>query len=105
MEVRRPTLKQIADLICGNEPDASKFFVYRSSSYLTEFFEEIDREEFVHDGSTRQWRGADALAQILGAPSPEANVPPESFARAIAHPMAQEDKLNSGRHRPEPRHR
>lgn len=100
MEFRRRTLKQIADLICGNEPDASKFFVYRSSSYLTEFFEEIDREEFVHDGSTRQWWVADVLAQILSEPSPAANVPPESFARAIAHLMAQEDNLNEGRDRP-----
>jgi hypothetical protein len=65
MEFRRRTLKQIADLVCGNEPDASKFFVYRSSSYLTEFVEEIDREEFVHDGSTRQWWVADVLGPDL----------------------------------------
>lgn len=100
MEFRRRTLNQIADMICGNAPDASKFFVYRSSKYLTEFFEDIDREQYVHDGSTRRDWVASVLAEILKEPSPSANVPPDGFARVIAHLMGQSDNLDEGKDRP-----
>jgi len=41
-------------MICGNSgPDVPAYFSYRSSSYLTEFFRDIDIE-YQHDGSTRQ---------------------------------------------------
>lgn len=46
------TLDSIADFICGD--NAEKFPEYRSSSYLTKFFNDI----FIfvqHDGSTRKW--------------------------------------------------
>jgi hypothetical protein len=46
MEFKRRTLNQIADMICGNTISEVDYFVYRSSTYLTEFFEDIDREEF-----------------------------------------------------------
>jgi hypothetical protein len=100
MQFRRRTLNDIADMICGNAPDASKFFVYRSSTYLTEFFEDIDREEFVHDGSTRKYWVADCLAKILSEPQPAANVPPESFTQVIQQLMAQEDAIDEGPDRP-----
>lgn len=100
MEFRRRTLNQIADMICGNAPDASKFFVYRSSKYLTEFFEDIDREQYVHDGSTRRDWVASVLGEILKEPSPSANVPPDGFARVIAHLMDQNDNLDEGKDRP-----
>ena len=39
MKFKPRTLNQIADMICGNsEPDETSYFVYRSSSYLTEFW-------------------------------------------------------------------
>jgi hypothetical protein len=38
MDFKRRTLMQIADMICGNSDGSGEFFVYRSSSYLTEFF-------------------------------------------------------------------
>jgi len=45
------TLERLADLICG---DASFAPIYRSSWYLTSFFESIGLSKFKHDGSTRK---------------------------------------------------
>lgn len=45
------TLDKIAEFICGN---GVQYPVYRSSSYLTAFFERAGVPRFVHDGSTRQ---------------------------------------------------
>src|SRR4051794_24188625 len=100
MEFKRRTLNQIADMICGNTISEVDYFVYRSSKYLTEFFEDIDREEFVHDGSTRRDWVAGVLAQILSEPQPAANVPPESFAQVLAALMDQADNLNEESDRP-----
>lgn len=99
MEFKRRTLNQIADLICGNAPEASKYFVYRSSSHLTEFFEDIETD-YVHDGSTRQWWVAGVLTEILKEPQPAANVPPDIFARVIQRLMDQEDATNEDPQRP-----
>lgn len=99
MEFKRRTLNQIADMICGNFQAEESFFPYRSSSYLTEFFEDIDTD-YVHDGSTRQWWVADVLAKILKEPQPAPNVPPETFARVIRRLMEQEDAKNEGPQRP-----
>ena len=46
------TLELLAEFICGD--DTARFPIYRSSSYLTRFFESIDINA-VHDGSTRKW--------------------------------------------------
>jgi hypothetical protein len=99
MEFKRRTLNQIANLVCGNAPDASQFFVYRTSSDLTRFFEEIETD-YVHDGSTRQWWVAAVLTEILKEPQPAANVPPDTFARLVVLLMDQEDATNEGRERP-----
>ena len=50
MKLRKRTLDEIADMICGNGEGTP--FVYRSSSYITRFFQDADTD-FVHDGSTR----------------------------------------------------
>lgn len=61
MRFRRRNVMALGDLICGNpgvqqpaEGEEPAFFVYRSSSYLTEFFQDLDTE-WRHDGSTRNW--------------------------------------------------
>jgi hypothetical protein len=99
MGFKQRTLNQIADMICGNEPDASKVFAYRSSKYLTEFFEDIETD-YAHDGSTRRDWVAGVLAEILKEPPPAAHVPPETFARVIARLMEQDDALDEEAHRP-----
>jgi hypothetical protein len=55
------TLESLADFICGD--DQEMFPVYRSSSYLTKFFNNIGIFE-QHDGSTRKWWVLDILNKI-----------------------------------------
>ncbi len=45
------TLDAIADFICGD--DSERYPIYRSSSYLTRFFQELNIDA-THDGSTRK---------------------------------------------------
>ncbi|MGV9530459.1 hypothetical protein ACWDUG_04695 [Streptomyces cellulosae] len=59
MKFRKRTLEMLGDLICGNlgvaDPQVGAepaYFPYRSSSYITEFFAELDMDG-EHDGSTR----------------------------------------------------
>lgn len=49
MRFKRRNLDGLADLVCGNvgsyDPgpgEEPKYFPYRSSSYITEFFQEMD---------------------------------------------------------------
>ena len=52
MEFKSRTIKEIAEMICGNFEKEQSFFRYRSSSYLTEFFQDCGTH-YRHDGSTR----------------------------------------------------
>ena len=74
MKLRKRTLDEIADMICGNVEGTP--FVYRSSSYITRFFQDVDTD-FVHDGSTRYAWVSSVLKQILAEPQPAAVPPPE----------------------------
>lgn len=93
MKFKRRTLMQIADMICGNYPNEETHFVYRSSSYLTEFFSDIDTD-YMHDGSTRQYWVADTLEKILEEPSASATTPPDTFGRVIERLMDPADEIN-----------
>ena len=99
MEFKARTLSQLGDLICGNPEAAKSFFVYRSRKYITEFFQDCDTD-YCHDGSTRGAWVADTLNAILAEPHPNAQTPPETFARVIARLMDQGDALNEGPDRP-----
>ena len=70
-------------MICGNQQHDESLFRYRSSSYLTEFFENCDLEKYVHDGSTRKSWVARVLKEILSRPSDEATLPNSEFQRVI----------------------
>lgn len=101
MQFKRRTLKQIAELICGNgEMNAPRYFPYRTSSSLTEFFEDIEMD-YVHDGSTRVWWVVDTLEEILKEPQPSSNVPPDTFCRVIKRLMDKEDACDDGSARPQ----
>jgi hypothetical protein len=99
LEFKQRSLNQLADLICGNGDAEKIFFRYRSSSYLTEFFQDCDTD-YVHDGSTRNWWVAETLKAILAEPHPNAQTPPETFARVIRVLMDQSDAHNEGSARP-----
>ncbi len=90
---------QIAKLICGNFNEAERLFQYRSSSYLTEFFQDCDTD-YAHDGSTRDRWVAETLRNILAEPQPNATTPPETFSRVIRTLMDQGDAVNEGPERP-----
>jgi hypothetical protein len=93
MEFKQRTLTQLADLVCGNFKAEESFFVYRSSKYLTEFFQDCETD-YCHDGSTRNSWVADTLKVILAEPHPNAQTPPDTFARAIRRLMDHGDAVN-----------
>ncbi len=99
MEFKKRTLMALADMICGNFKTEESFFVYRSSSYLTRFFQDCDTE-YVHNGSTRNYWVADTLRQILSEPHPNAQTPPATFLRVIQALMDPADALREGSDRP-----
>ena len=95
MKFRRRTLDELADMICGNFPAESSSFPYRSSSYITRFFQDADTD-FEHDGSTRAWWVANTLDEILNEPSRDANTAPDTFIRVISTLMDKGDATNEG---------
>jgi hypothetical protein len=99
VEFKKRTLSQIADMICGNFKAEESFFRYRSSKYLTEFFQDCDME-YQHDGSTRSAWVAHTLSTILTETQANGNMPPESFSRVIRSLMDQGDAVNEGPERP-----
>lgn len=99
MQFKERTRMALADMICGNFDQNKSFFVYRSSSYLTQFFRDCDTD-YAHDGSTRNYWVARTLEAILNEPQPAANVPPDTLARVIRTLMDQGDALNEEPDRP-----
>ena len=82
-------------MICGNsQVEGESLFQYRSSSLLTEFFENCDLEQHVHDGSTRKWWVAGVLKEILDQPSDEATLPSSEFHTVVQVLMDRADYSN-----------
>jgi hypothetical protein len=78
MKFKSRNLRAIAEMVIGDAPN----FPYRSSSYITRFFEECDLD-FVHDGSTR-WAWTEArLAELLGESQPAAYALPDRFVHLL----------------------
>ena len=69
------------------------YFRYRSSSLLSEFFQDCDTN-YRHDGSTRNYWVAATLEKILEEPHLNANTPPETFSKVIQALMDQGDAVN-----------
>lgn len=86
-------------MICGNYSEDETVFPYRSSSYLTEFFQDADTD-YAHDGSTRKWWVAGTIEEILSGPHLDPQTPPDAFLRVISTLMDQGDALNEDASRP-----
>ncbi|CAK7033576.1 hypothetical protein [Saezia sanguinis] len=86
MKFKSRNLRAIAEMIIGN----AEHFPYRSSSYITQFFEECDLD-FVHDGSTRWAWTATKLAELLDEPQPAAYTLPERFVHVLQILMHKAD--------------
>ena len=82
MELRPSALSNIAKMICGDQP--YHFFPYRSSSYLTRFFEDIDLP-YVHDGSTRSWWVRSVLNDLNSKPTDDDRLPSKELIRVIEY--------------------
>jgi len=93
MQFKKRTLMRIADMICGNFKAEESYFRYRSSSFITEFFQDCETE-YEHDGTTRNYWVAEILRKILEGPHPNASTPPETFSRVIQMLMDQGDAYN-----------
>lgn len=101
MEFKQRTLTQLADMICGNAKEGNKPnpFRYRSSSYLTEFFQDCGTD-YVHDGSTRNWWVSETLKKILAEPHPDGATPPKALSNVIKTLMDPSDAVDEVPERP-----
>lgn len=86
MEFKSRNLRELAGMVVGD----AEFFPYRSSSHITQFFEDCDLD-FVHDGSTRWSWASDRLAELLNSPQPIANALPEHFVHVLRVLMRRSD--------------
>ena len=89
MRFKQRNLRAIAEMVIGDE----EYFPYRSSSYITQFFEECDLG-FVHDGSTRWAWTADRLAELLQEPQPTPHALPERFVHVLRVLMHKSDAVD-----------
>lgn len=71
-------LREFARMVVGD----ADYFHYRSSKYITEFFEDCELE-YVHQGETRPAWAAERLEEVLSMPHPSASVMPDPFLRII----------------------
>ena len=94
------TIRQVATLICGNFPsEPPPVFIYRSSSKLTQFFENCETDH-THGGQTRDAWVAGVLSEILNEPQTNPPFPPDTFLRVIQELMDQSDAFNEESSRP-----
>ena len=89
MRFKDRNLRALAECIIGDN-DA---FQYRSSSRITEFFEECDLD-FVHNGSTRWAWTSDRLAELLADPQEAPNTLPPRFVNVLRVLMHKTDALD-----------
>lgn len=81
MEIGSAAITKIAEMICGDQP--FQFFPYRSSSYLTRFFVDLDLD-YVHDGSTRRIWVRDVLNELNRRQSSD-NMPSAEIIKVIEY--------------------
>lgn len=74
MQFKSRNLKTLAECVIGD----ADHFPYRSSKYITEFFEDCDLP-FVHDGTTRWSWAAERLGELLAEPTTQPNSLPSRF--------------------------
>ena len=82
MKLKPSIIDRLALMICGDEPHSS--FPYRSSSYLTGFFREIDLD-YQHDGSTRRHWVAEVLSDLNTDLNPKSPYPSPELKKVIEH--------------------
>jgi len=86
MKFKNRNLRAIAEMIIGD----ANLFPYRSSSYITQFFEECDLD-FVHDGSIRWAWTSERITELLEEPQPMAHALPDRFVHVLRVLMHKSD--------------
>ncbi len=87
MKFKPRNIRALAEMVVGD----AEYFHYRSSGYITEFFEDCDLEEFIHNGETR-WRWAsDRLTELLEEAQPVVNTLPSRFVNLVRVLMDKAD--------------
>jgi len=87
-------------MICGNAQVADRYFQYRTTNTLDEFFNDAEARHIEGYGSSRARWTADMLDSILSEPWPSPTIPPDTFARVIRLLMEQEDAKDEPPDRP-----
>ena len=82
MEIGPAGLTKLAEMICGDAPFT--YFPYRSSSYLTRFFQELDFD-YTHDGTTRRHWVRSVLDAINKLSPSGANMPSREMVKVIEY--------------------
>ena len=82
MKLKPSIIDRLALMICGDEPHTN--FPYRSSSYLTGFFREIDLD-YQHDGSTRRHWVAGVLGNLNTDLDSKSPYPSPELKKVIEH--------------------
>ena len=93
MKFKSKNLRAIAEMVIGD----NSIFPYRSSRYITEFFEDCDLD-FVHDGSTRWAWTAERLEELLTEPQPAPNTLPSRFItvlRMLMNDIKEEERVKA----------
>ena len=83
-------LMKLAEMICGDV----KNFPYRSSSYLTMFFESLNFG-YVHDGSTRRYWVKDVLEELNVDNDKDGRFPSSNLVRVIEYILHPEHFLGN----------
>ena len=78
MKWKPRNLRELARMVVGD----AEHFHYRSSKYITEFFEDCELE-FIHRGETRPAWAAERLEEMLSMPHPGSSVLPDALLRVI----------------------
>ena len=71
---------KLAEMVCGNE--AFPHFPYRSSSFLTKFFIDLDLD-YVHDGTTRAVWVQDTLNELNDKENSDSKTPSREICKVI----------------------
>lgn len=94
MKFGNAALGKLARMICGDAP-FNEVFPYRSSSYLTAFFEGADLD-YAHDGSTRYWWVRSVLVDLNDKPEVSEALPSPEMIRVIEY-LADPDHFDRER--------
>ena len=80
-----------------DDEDSVPHFKCRSSSYLTEFFNDCEMEHSIHNGSTPKWWAAGVFEQVIQEPINNPGLPSRGFQTVIKVLM---DKADAKGHDP-----